>query len=205
MQASGPTTPDTAITAATHLAVPTGTAAATVIAREPLADPAIDARRFARLSALPDIAFRANFEELIVSGVYTVLHNRVLVLRVIRGSQRWFAVVGEDPRGPAPSIPRSGLRCEHAIAVVPGDVATESGLQGLVESEARQRPIFHGVTPDGMTYSGFSVVHSEPLLRALNESVRTSPSIVGGITVFALGAGLELPAGLVVGLERAVE
>jgi hypothetical protein len=89
--------------------------------------------------------------------------------------------------------------------VVPGDVATESGLQGLVESEARQRPIFHGVTPDGMTYSGFSVVHSEPLLRALNESVRTSPGIVGGITVFALGAGLELPAGLVVGLERAVE
>lgn len=204
-QSAGAPTPAVTITAVRQLAVPTGTAAATVVADEPFADPAIESRRFARLAASSDIAFRAQFEELIVSGVYTVLHNRVLVLRVIHGGRRSFAVVGEDAAAPRPSYPRAGLQTTPQYAVIAEDVASESGLQGLVESEARQRPVFHGVTPGGMTYSGFSAVHSEPLLRALNQAAGEASRSLGGITVFALGSGLELPSGLVVGVDRAVE
>lgn len=193
------------ITAVSHLAVPTGTAAATVIAGEPFADPAIESRRFARLAAASDIAFRAQFEELIVSGVYTVLHNRVLVLRVIHGGSRSFAVVGENAAAPPPPYPRAGLQTTPQYAVITDESAGESGLRGLVESEARQRPVFHGVTPDGMTYSGFTAVHTEPLLQALNRSARGCCTCHGGITVFTLGTGSELPPGLVVGIERAVE
>lgn len=195
------------IAAARHLAVPTGTSAATVIAREPSPDPAIESRRFARLAALSEIAFRAQFEELVVSGVYTVLQGRLLVVRVIKGSERRFAVVGEDLSSTPPVAPRAGLHLEHRLVVVADESAAASGLQGIVESEARQRPIFHGVTPDGSTYSGFGVLHAEPLLAALREAMAPrggAPAAgSGGITVFALGSDLELPAGLVVGLERA--
>ena len=76
-----------------HLVVPTGTAAATVVAQEPSPDPAIESRRFARLEALEPVAFRAQLEELIVQGVYTALHGRLLILRVIGGGRRTFGVV----------------------------------------------------------------------------------------------------------------
>jgi hypothetical protein len=94
--ASGDQTPELHVTAVPHLAVPTGTSAATVVAREPSQDPALEARRFLRLESLTDIAFRAHFEELIVSGVYTVLHGRLLVMRIIGGGTRRFAVVASE-------------------------------------------------------------------------------------------------------------
>jgi hypothetical protein len=193
------------VTAVRHLAVPTGTAAATVIAREPSADPAGESRRFLRLESLPDIAFRAHFEELIVSGVYTVLHSRLLVLRVIGGGTRRFAVVASESPDDLVVYPRAGLESRPRVAEVAAAAAEESGLQALVESEARQRPIFHGLTPDGVTYSGFAVMQSDALLKALNAIPRRPARPRQGITVFSIGEEIALPAGLVVGLEHARE
>jgi hypothetical protein len=193
------------ITAVRHLAVPTGTAAATVIAREPSPDPAIEARRFLRLDALPDIAFRAHFEELIVSGVYTVLNNRALVLRVIGGGTRRFAVVASESSAESAVYPRAGLDTQPRSALVSASAADESGLQALIEAESRQRPVFHGVTPEGVTYSGFAVIHSEALLQTLNSVWRSPERPTHSITVFGIGEEIALPAGLLVGLERAEE
>lgn len=192
------------VSAVAHLAVPTGTAAATVIAQSPCADPATESRRFARLESLSDIAFRANFEELIVSGVYTVLHGRFLVLRVIAGNVRRFAVVASVSGTTQPAEPRAGLAARPAVVRVAAESAEASGLLGMVEAESRQRPVFHGMTPEGVTYSGFTVLHPEPLMNALVESVSTSrPG--SGVTAFVIGDAIDLPPGLVVGLERARE
>jgi len=193
------------VTAVRHLAVPTGTAAATVIAREPSADPTIESRRFLRLESLPDIAFRAHFEELIVSGVYTVLHDRLLVLRVIGGGTRRFAVVASESAGETTTYPRAGLESRPQVTAVAAAVADESGLLALVEAEARQRPVFHGVTPEGVTYSGFVAIQSEALLKALNAVPRSAARLAQSVTVFAIGEDIALPAGLLVGLERARE
>lgn len=193
------------VTAVKHLAVPTGTAAATVIAREPSLDPAIESRRFRRIEALPDIAFRANFEELIVSGVYTVIHNRALVLRVIGGGTRRFAVVASE-LGDGPAFyPRVGLDTTPRAVAIATAAADESGLQALVETESRQRPVFHGVTPEGVTYSGFAALHSEALLQTLNAVWQQTERPQQSITVFGIGGEIALPAGLLVGLERARE
>lgn len=191
------------VTAVRHLAVPTGTAAATVIAREPLPDPAIEARRFLRIEALPDIAFRAHFEELIVSGVYTVMHNRVLVLRVIGGGTRRFAVVASESGDGSAVYPRAGLDTHPRSTVISAAAADESGLQALVEAESRQRPVFHGVTPEGVTYSGFAAVHCEPLLQTLSALRGCAERVAHSVTVFGIGEEIALPAGLLVGLERA--
>lgn len=193
------------VTAVRHLAVPTGTAAATVIAREPSLDPAIEARRFLRLEALPDIAFRAHFEELIVSGVYTVMHNRVLVLRVIGGGTRRFAIVASESGDDAAVYPRAGLDTRPRPVAIVAAAADQSGLQALVESEARQRPVFHGVTPEGVTYSGFAALHSEALLQTLSSIRRSAERTSQSVTVFGIGEEIAPPAGLLVALERARE
>lgn len=74
-----------------RFAVPTGTAAAVVVMREPTGDPVLDARRFAALESLDNARYRAAFEELIVAGVYTVLADRVLVLRISAHGAKSFA------------------------------------------------------------------------------------------------------------------
>lgn len=203
-RATGDITSNMTVSAVAHLAVPTGTAAATVVAREPFADEAIESRRFARLEALPDIAFRANFEELVVSGVYTVLHGRLLVLRVIGGGTRRFAVVASVTGAANATAVRAGLDAHPPAICIEADRAIESGLQTIVETESRQRPVFHGTTPDGVTYTGFAVLHAEALLEALRASAGASVG-TGGLTVFVIGGPLELPPGLAVGLERASE
>ena len=128
------------VTAVRHLAVPTGTAAATVIAREPSADPTIESRRFLRLESLPDIAFRAHFEELIVSGVYTVLHDRLLVLRVIGGGTRRFAVVASESAGETTTYPRAGLESKPQVTAVAAAVtrvaAFDPSLAGRIDEAA---------------------------------------------------------------------
>jgi hypothetical protein len=210
-RATGDITSNMTVSAVAHLAVPTGTAAATVVAREPFADAAIESRRFARLEALTDIAFRANFEELIVSGVYTVLHGRLLVLRVIGGGTRRFAVVASVAGAVNTTAVRAGLDAHPQVIGIAAEKAAETDLQALVETESRQRPVFHGMTPDGVTYSGFAVLQAEALLQALRETLRASVGAsggtggTGGLTVFVIGEPLDLPPGLAVGLERARE
>jgi hypothetical protein len=76
-----------------RLAVPTGTAAAAVVAATPSDDPSREARRFARLETLDDTALRAAFEELVVAGVYAILERTAVVLRVSAAGGRHLAVV----------------------------------------------------------------------------------------------------------------
>ena len=64
--------------------------------------------------------------------------------------------------------------------------------------------LFRSVTPEGVTYSGFTAIQTEPLLAALN-SCAPRPASAAGVTVFAIGQALAIPPGLAVGLERARE
>jgi hypothetical protein len=187
-----------------RLAVPTGTAAATVIAGEPATDPVCEARRFARIAALPDTEFRAQFEELVVAGVYTVLHGRLLAMRIVGAGVRNLAFVVRTNGPEASPELRDGLDTRPIMVEVPAERAQAEGLWELALSESRQRPIFHGVTGDGITYSGFGVLHTEAVLDALARVADLAPA-QRGIAVLSLGGPLELPAGLLVGVERATK
>jgi hypothetical protein len=190
-----------------HLVVPTGTAAATVVAQEPSPDPAIESRRFARLEALEPVAFRAQLEELIVQGVYTALHGRLLILRVIGGGRRTFGVVvslGDAAWRDTTAIPRSGLFTRPTVVEFPEEHARAIGVSELVEAEARQRPMFHGVTSDGTTYSGFVVQHPTTLLEALSQ-LSIGEIAPAPLAVLSLGSSIEVPPGLLVAMEPATE
>jgi hypothetical protein len=187
-----------------HLVVPTGTAAATVVATVPSEDPGIESRRFARIQALGSPAFRAHFEELIVQGVYTVLHGRLLVLRVIGGGVRSLALVCALPGDDSAKADRSGLWTVPSITGLPIDRAEELGLKELIEAEARQRPVFHGVTGEGTTYSGFIVQQQRAMLEAL-ASLALEGCRPAKLCVLTLGEPMQLPAGLLVAMDRATE
>ena len=187
-----------------HLVVPTGTAAATVVATMPSDDPGIESRRFARIQALGSPAFRAHFEELIVQGVYTVLHGRLLVLRVIGGGVRSLGLVCALPGGESIPGDRSGLFTAPSIVGLPVDRAEETGLKELIEAEARQRPVFHGVTGEGTTYSGFVVQQHRPMLEALASLVLEGCG-PAKLCVLTLGEPIQVPPGLLVAMDRATE
>jgi hypothetical protein len=114
-------------------------------------------------------------------------------------------VVASESSDEAAVYPRAGLDTQPRAATVAASAADESGLQALIEAESRQRPVFHGVTPEGVTYSGFAVIHSEALLQTLNSVWRSPERPTHSITVFGIGEEIALPAGLLVGLERAEE
>ena len=133
------------------------------------------------------------------------MHNRVLVLRVIGGGTRRFAIVASESGDDAAVYPRAGLDTQPRPVAIAAAAADESGLQALVESEARQRPVFHGVTPEGVTYSGFAALHSEALLQTLSSIRRSAERTSQSVTVFGIGEEIAPPAGLLVGLERARE
>lgn len=183
-----------------RFAVPTGTAAATVVLTEPTGDADIDGRRFAALEALPDADFRGAFEELIVAGVYTVLNDRVLALRVNRGGVRSFAAAVAIPGKAA--APRAGLASAATCFGASPDSAAAAALRTLLESEARQRPVFHGTTPEGITYSGFEAQATAAILEAAAAIVPPGAPACHAALVFA-GDTPDLPRGLVVGLLAA--
>lgn len=178
-----------------RLAVPTGTAAAAVILRDPTGDPSIDARRFAAISLLDDAGFRGAFEELIVAGVYTVLAGRVLVLRVSGGGQRSYAAAVCIRGHGDPPAPRAGL------SVHTRSVATTAAT-ALLEAETKQRPVFHGMTAEGTTYSGFEAQATDEILAVLRDALPADSSSASVALVFA-GPAIEIPPGLAVGLHAA--
>ena len=189
----------------TRFAVPTGTSAATVVLTEPTGDPDIDRRRFAALECLPDEQFRGEFEELIVAGVYAVLAGRVLVLRVNHAGTRAYAAVvaipGERP-GAIPA-PRAGLATQPAAFGADPDSPSAMRLRDLLEVETRQRPVFHGMTADAVTYSGFEAQSGAAILEAASAIVPPEAAACHVAFVFA-GHAPTLPRGLAVGLLPAV-
>lgn len=185
-----------------RFAVPTGTAAATVVMRESTGDDATDARRFGALSALGDEAFRGAFEELIVEGIYTVLAQRVLVLRVSRnGTRAYGAVVAIDGAGTEPPA-RAGLASHPTLIATDTSAPSAADFRALLEAEAKQRPVFHGMTPEGITYSGFEAQSGAAILGAIAALAPANAPTASIAVVFA-GDTVELPDGLVVGLHTA--
>jgi len=192
-----------------RFAVPTGTAAATVVLAEPTGDPDIDSRRFAALESLPDPDYRGAFEELIVAGVYAVLADRVLALRVNRSGARSFAAlvairgaVGGEIHGENHGEirrPRAGLASVAAAFGADPNSSKAQRLRELLEHEARQRPVFHGMTADGVTYSGFEAQATADILAAAAAIVPASAAPCHVAFVYA-GEPLDLPRGLAVGL-----
>lgn len=187
-----------------RLAVPTGTAAAAVVMREPTGDPTTEGRRFAAIAALDDEGFRGNFEELIVSGVYTVLSDRILVLRITGGGTRAFAaavcITGNAP--PAPT--RAGLAPHTATLGTPSDSDATAALRALLEAETKQRPIFHGMTAEGITYSGFEAQSPAPILAQLAQALPAgTPTASAAVALAFAGDAIEVPAGLVVSVGSA--
>jgi len=181
-----------------RLAVPTGTAAAVVVMREPTGDPSLETRRFCVLESLDDARFRAAFEELIVSGVYAVLSEKVLVLRVSDHGVKSFAAVIALGEGGHREAGRAGLFVHGAGLTAAGGEA----LQALLEAETKQRPVFHGMTAEGVTYSGFEAKEASAILAAASAALPSSASAAAVALLFA-GTAIEVPKGLFVAVGPA--
>ncbi len=209
-----------------RIAVPTGTAAATVVMRETTGDPATDARRFIALAALDDEMLRGTFEELIVGGIYTVLVGRVLVLRVNHAGVRSIAAVvaigGPGPTDVATNVatngarnvatnvasnstphpPRAGLVMHPTIHGTDASLEATIALRALLDGETKQRPVFHAMTPEGVTYSGFDAQDGPAILQALSDLILPAEPASSLAIAFA-GPSVDIPDGLVVGFGPA--
>ena len=213
-----------------RIAVPTGTAAATVVMRETTGDPTTDARRFIALAALDDEMLRGTFEELIVGGIYTVLVGRVLVLRVNHAGVRSIAAVvaigGPGPTDVAtngatigatigatnvatnvasnstPHPPRAGLVMHPTIHGADASLEATIALRALLDGETKQRPVFHAMTPEGVTYSGFDAQDGPAILQALADLILPAEPASSLAIAFA-GPSVDIPDGLVVGFGPA--
>lgn len=178
---------------APHLAVPTGTAAATVVSTSPHADPVAEGRRFAVLAALGGTAFAERFAQLLAQGVYARFERCVMVLRISVDGQRSFAAVlaGGVAAGPGH---------EPAIAVVgTGAGDATAALRALLEGESRQRPVFHGATAEGVTLTGFLAEQPDAILAALARAGLDAAPDAPLAAVFA-GEARAVPVGLFVRL-----
>ena len=201
-----------------RIAVPTGTAAATVVMRETTGDPTTDARRFIALAALDDEMLRGTFEELIVGGIYTVLVGRVLVLRVNHAGVRSIAaVMAIGSPGPTdvatnvatngasnstPHPPRAGLVMHPTIHGADASLEATIALRALLDGETKQRPVFHAMTPEGVTYSGFDAQDGPAILQALADLILPAEPASSLAIAFA-GPSVDIPDGLVVGFGPA--
>lgn len=179
-----------------RLCVPAGTAAACVVASEPLPEPALEARRYRAIAPLPDAERLLRLKSLVRDGVRVELAQAVLVLRIsTEGSRHHAAIVSIDPdRG----MPGGGLTAEpFACAASPGD-ACES-LRTALAAEARQRPVFHGTTAEGITYSGFLAAEPQVLLEAVAAALpqQVPASVLAAVFPDAVHA---VPPGLLIAL-----
>jgi hypothetical protein len=180
-----------------RLCVPAGTAAACVVAAAPLDDDALERRRFAGFADLAPSEQAARILALAREGVYTELRGQVLVLRVIAGGVRHHAAVVciapvAAPDAPVVTVPTAVLAREAARAAL---------LEALT-AEARQRPIFHGTTAEGVTYSGFAAAEPAHILDALSGGLPEAAPGSALAAVFA-DAIAAIPAGLLVALGQA--
>jgi hypothetical protein len=186
--------------------------------RETTGDPATDARRFIALAALDDEMLRGTFEELIVGGIYTVLVGRVLVLRVNHAGVRSIAAVvaigGPSPTDVAtngatnvasnstPHPPRAGLVMHPTIHGTDASLEATIALRALLDGETKQRPVFHAMTPEGVTYSGFDAQDGPAILQALSDLIHpTEPA--SSLAIAFAGPSVDIPDGLVVGFGPA--
>lgn len=181
------------------LAVPIGTAAATVVGTSPLDDPTAERRRFLAFVTLGEEEFVRRMRELVDLGVYGRFESCVMVLRISAGGTRALAaVVSVDESassGPAPRVPQPlGTSAAEDTAEV---------FRAILEGETRQRPVFHATTPDGSTLSGFLAERPMEILEVLGQSsTARAPDPTSSLLVVFAGAAQPVPAGLFVSLPR---
>lgn len=72
----------------------------------------------------------------------------------------------------------------------------------MLEAETKQRPIFHGMTADGITYSGFEAKESAAILAAASAALPANAPAAPVALLFA-GPAIEVPKGLVVAVSPA--
>lgn len=179
-----------------RLCVPTGTAAACVVATEPLTEPALEARRFGAVAAASATTRLAWVQGLVRTGVCVELPGAVFVLRITAGGERHHAAVVATDGGPGPSA--GALLAEPSIcAASPG--ADCDALREALLAEARQRPVFHGTAADGTTYSGFLAADPASVLRAVDAATPQGLPRAALAAVFA-DPVQPVPAGLLVAL-----
>lgn len=195
------------------LAVPAGTAVAIVVSREPYSDPALETRRWERLAALEHSAQRQALELLVTSGVFTVLRNTVLVVRIVRDGTRTVAAIVTPERLPdqmtstnEPAMDSTANAATHhaldrAAAIRLDDRSLEY-TEALLAA-TRTRPVFHGTTADGTTYSGFVAEDAAVILETLSAAIAAQPALREAVLCldFPLlaafsGKSVELPPGL---------
>ncbi|MFM1867286.1 MAG: hypothetical protein RL591_694 [Planctomycetota bacterium] len=194
------------------LAVPAGTAVAIVVSREPHADPTLEMRRWERIAALDHSAQREALELLVTAGVFTVLHDAVLVVRIVREGSRAIAAIVASPAHASPSGGQTPptTAAEHlpepastgqADSIALHDHAPE--FSEALLAATRIRPIFHGTTSDGTTYSGFVADDAASILDALSAAVaahqevrETIPRGNSPLLAVFSGPSVALPPGL---------
>lgn len=181
-----------------HLAVPIGTAAATVVAVAPHADPIAEGRRFGTFAPLDEVAFSARLEELVRIGVYGRFDGSVMVLRMtLHGTRAYGAVIAGRP-DPGPGR-RATVRAPVLLGV-PADSEGVAPLRQLLEAESRQRPVFHATTADGATLTGFLSEQPQAILEILGHCGLDDAPETPLAVVFA-GDAQAVPDGLFVGLS----
>ena len=192
------------------LVVPAGTAVAIVVSREPHADPKLEMRRWERLSTLDHSAQREALELLVATGVFTVLHNAVLVVRIVREGSRAIAAIV----APAARVDDAGHRPLPTTKNVREPITHDLGMSIALNDHApdfseallaatRTRPIFHGTTSDGTTYSGFVAEEAARILDTLSAAIAADPKLRetlprGDSPLLAAfsGTSVALPCGL---------
>ena len=195
------------------LVVPAGTAVAIVVSREPHADPTLEMRRWERIAALDKAAQREALELLVTSGVFTVLRDAVLVVRVVReGSRAVAAIVARPAQFAQPHTrtltPHAAIESTEALCSV-GEAASFAlnnhapDFSDALLAVTRTRPIFHGTASDGTTYSGFVAEDAASILDALSAAVAADPELRetiphGNSPILAAfsGTSVALPPGL---------
>ncbi|MFZ9880455.1 MAG: hypothetical protein ACO3QC_03530 [Phycisphaerales bacterium] len=160
---------------APNLAVPAGTAIAGVA--NPLGDPDAVADELGRLEAIPDAELADAAASLVERGLFVDLPPSLVVVRASKDGLRRLAVL-----------------CGGSGATVESNADEE--LRGLLEAETRQRPLFHGTTRSGTTYSGFRALESDAILGQLNRGA--APLVGGPLAVVFAGEPWRLPRAIAV-------
>jgi len=75
-------------------------------------------------------------------------------------------------------------------------------LRALLDGETKQRPVFHAMTPEGVTYSGFDAQDGPAILQALADIILPAEPASSLAIAFA-GPSVDIPDGLVVGFGPA--
>lgn len=163
-----------------HIALPTGTSAGSVVEPRAVANPTLEARRFGHLSALEPASRRDAFATLVRDGVFVIRRDTLILIRRSRAGERvLFAIIAASGSDPSAATDGSGIDPALSFAAIE---SPSGALRAAVDAETKQRPIFHGVASDGTTYTGFECADPGAVLASLEAEagLAVTPTAAGG-------------------------